>query len=83
MDVLCKFKVFELLMNGNHSMLRLSNGFIPVGRISSLSANLKSHLSNLSNAQEATSAVPLCNKFSKLGEVDLSAPKQANSRAKL
>ena len=68
-DVLSKFKVFDLSSLSTQGLLRLSNGFIPVGTINSLTAEVVDKL--YSDIPEMEPSVSLRNKFSSLSEIAL------------
>ena len=70
MDILTKFKVFELCSINSQSMLRLSNGFIPVGKIGSLSAQIAERVPE-PHILSKDEPVPLSNKYSSLEQIDL------------
>ena len=72
MDILTKFRVFELCSIGSQSMLRLSNGFIPVGKISSLTAQVAESISEPTIFRNTKPDIPLSNRFSSLDEFDIS-----------
>ena len=75
-DILQQFKVFEYKDVYNGKMLRLSNGYIPVGSVSALIAKLRDIIpndtlkTNLSQHSNYDAYLPLKNKFSVLNEID-------------
>ena len=83
-DILQHFKVFEYKDVCNGKMLILSNGYIPVGSVSALIAQLGDIIpndtlkTNLSQHSNCNACLPLENKFSVLNEIDSSVNTQHN-----
>ena len=84
-DILQKFSVFELQNVFNVKMLRVANGFVPIGSIESLLAEIDSEISKSIYSvpalpdSKAKYCIPTRNKFSCLDQLEINDDFNSNS----